>query len=121
MGHLMIARAGSLRRPRAIAAEPVVHVGYHKTASTWLQFCVFPLLRGIRYGEPPVHGLAHRLATATNDASLAADLCQLRRIARHPDEPLLLSSEGISGSLWDGDGSGLRNAARLHRALPGAR
>jgi sulfotransferase family protein len=110
---------GGRRRHRE---EHVVHIGYHKTASTWLQFYVFPYLAGLCYHDPLLGRVATNLATAESGSFFGAD-CRLllRQIARRSGGRLLLSHEGLSGSLWDGYGSGLRTAERLRRVLPGAR
>ena len=103
------------------AAEHVVHVGYHKTASTWLQVCVFPRLGGIRYTDPLLRPFVTALSTAPDDGFGTDGVRELRRqIAPFADQRLLISHEGISGSLWDGYGDGPRNAERLHSVLPDA-
>jgi hypothetical protein len=108
--------------PRSPAARHIAHVGYHKTASTWLQRCVFPRLAGVRYGDPRVRHLLANLANAPNEAFFASEIGSvLRQSERLDGEPLLLSDEGISGSLWDGYGTGPRNAERLSRVLPTGR
>ncbi len=100
----------------------VLHIGYHKTASTWLQLHVFPNLRGLRCGEPLLRQLGANLATASDELLFASAFhASLRQLERLPGGPLLLSDEGISGSLWDGYGSGPKNAERLHRVLPRAK
>ena len=107
---------------RVHAREHIVHVGYHKTASTWLQVSVFPHLADIRYGDPLLAHFVVNLATAANPAFFAAGFRSvLRQIEQISSGPLLLSNEGLSGSLWDGDETGLRNAGRLHGLLPAAR
>ena len=109
-------------RPGSAAARHIVHVGYHKTASTWLQRCVFPRLAGVRYGDPRVRHLLANLANAPNEAFFASELGSvLRQSERLDGEPVLLSDEGISGSLWEGYGTGPRNAERLSRVLPAGR
>ena len=101
---------------RPVATRHVVHVGYHKTASSWLQDCVFPHLGGLRYADPILGSFAEILST---DTEFRED--DLRsRIERLGDQRLLLSHEGLSGSLWDGYGGGSRNALRLHAVMPGA-
>jgi hypothetical protein len=112
----------AMRRPSAVEGEHCIHVGYHKTASTWLQRCVFPYLSGVRYGEPLLNDFVTNLATADGRTFFADGFRSvLKQIEGLSSAPLLLSNEGISGSLWDGSETGLRNAARLHRVMPGAR
>ncbi|HXJ83631.1 MAG TPA: sulfotransferase [Candidatus Methylomirabilis sp.] len=110
------------RRAEAAAREHIVHIGYHKTASTWLQVCVFPYCAGVRYGDPLCNDFVTNLATAPERAFFAEGFRRvLRQIESQSSGPLLLSNEGLSGSLWDGDEIGLRNAARLHRVIPAGR
>jgi hypothetical protein len=83
---------------------------------------VFPYLAGVQYGDPLVHHLVTNLATAPDHAFFADGF---RRVVEQMEtvsaSPLLLSYEGLSGSLWDGGEIGLRNAARLHRVIPAGR
>jgi hypothetical protein len=83
---------GGLRRHRE---EHVVHIGYHKTASTWLQLYVFPYLAGLCYRDPLLGRLVTNLATAESGLFFGAD-CRvlLRQIARRSGGRLLLSHEG---------------------------
>jgi hypothetical protein len=100
----------------------VIHIGYHKTASTWLQTCVFPYLADVHYGDPLLGAFVTNLATADDHAFFAAGFRSVvRQIEGRSGRPLLLSNEGISGSLWEGPDTGLRNAARLHRVMPAGR
>jgi hypothetical protein len=108
--------------PASTGASTIVHIGYHKTASTWLQLCVFPHLSRVRYGDPILRYLLADLATAPGESFFAAPF---ERVFRQTQEgaalPVLLSDEGVSGSLWDGYGAGPRNAERLARVLPESR
>jgi hypothetical protein len=63
---------GPRRAPCARAEEPIVHVGYQKTASTWLQVCVFPHLADVRYGDPLLARFLVNLATADDPTFIAA-------------------------------------------------
>ncbi len=106
----------------ARSGEHVVHVGYHKTASTWLQVSVFPKLAGMRYADRLVRRPIADLATAPDWSSSANDLrAVLGQLERLPGGPLLFSDEGLRGSLGNPDATGVRNAERLHLVLPRAR
>jgi len=120
--HRVASRVSPRRAPRGQAGEHIVHVGYHKTASTWLQVSVFPHLADVRYGDPLLAHFIVNLATAADPTFFAAGFRSvLRQIDQISGGPLLLSNEGLSGSLWDDDETGLRNAERLHGLLPAAR
>ncbi len=109
-------------RPRVSIGEHFIHIGYHKTASTWLQVCVFPSLAGVRYGDPLLENLVTNLSTASDRAFFAEGFRSvLRQVEGMSLGPLLLSYEGLSGSLWDGTDVGFRNAARLRSLMPGGR
>jgi len=105
-----------------LADAPLVHIGYHKTASTWLQFCVFPGLSGARYGDLLLRQLVRNLATAPDEQFVAGG-CRsiLEHYAALSGGPLVLSDEAISGSLWESSETGWRSAKRLHAVLPRAR
>jgi hypothetical protein len=102
----------------------VFHIGYHKTASTWLQGQVFPRLEG----RSSMH--EHRLAdealrnlARADDADFLPHTIQALRdefLARER-QPLLFSYEGLSGRLWRADDSGFRSIDRLAVVEPGAR
>ena len=118
----VVAELRPRRRLRPGPAEHVIHVGYHKTASTWLQVCVFPYVAGLHYGDPLLGSFVVNLASAADHTFFAAGFRSvLRQIEGSSGGPLLLSYEGLSGSLWDGYGAGFRNATRLHSVAPGAR
>jgi len=105
-----------------LVPEHVVHVGYHKTASSWLQVSVFPQLGGIRYTDPQLRSFVDSLSTTPDHLFDARDVLALRaQVDQLGAGRLLISHEGISGSLWDGYGAGPRNAERLHAVLPGAK
>jgi Sulfotransferase family len=83
---------------------------------------VFPHLADVRYGDPLLAHFVVNLATAADPTFFAAGFRSvLRQIEQMSGGPLLLSNEGLSGSLWDGGETGLRNAERLHGLLPAAR
>jgi hypothetical protein len=120
--HRPVSPLRPVRRARQASAQHLVHIGYHKTASTWLQFCVFPHLTGVRYGDPLFDHLVRNLATADDHMFFAeAFKSVLSQIEGLPGGPLLLSNEGISGTLWDTRDTGLRNATRVHGLMPAAR
>jgi len=117
-----VSRPRAVRRACRAGGEHLIHVGYHKTASTWLQVCVFPYLAGVRYGDPLFDHLVTNLATA-DDRTFFAEAFRsvLRQIDALAGGPLLLSNEGIRGTLWNVRDTGFRNAERLRGLMPRAR
>lgn len=105
-------------------AGPVVHIGFHKTASTWLQDVLFPALVGVAWVGTSGVGweLLRNVANAVERDVVPGTL---RRFAAETAEragvPALLSYEGLSGALWSAEDIGPRSARRLHSALPDAR
>lgn len=102
-------------------AADIVHIGYHKTATTWLQEAVFPRARS--------HDFLPR--KAVQQAFLAApglhfDAEETRRVLGigRRNRPLLLSEENLSGYLHNGGLHGFlapEVARRIKAALPEAR
>jgi hypothetical protein len=94
----------------------VVHIGYPKTGSTWLQQRVFPHVPGVRFGNA--------------DPRLRALMTGLVLEETFEPEPLraalgggalLYSDESICGDMFAEPSHGFRNAERLHAAAPDAR
>ena len=76
----------------------------------------------MRYGDPLLRHLLASLASAPAGSFFADGFRSvLRQRERLDGESFLLSDEGVSGSLWDGYGTGPRNAERLSSVLPVAR
>lgn len=100
----------------------VVHLGLHKTATTFLQTRFFPGLAGIRYvplrtGRP-----------AFLDAVLRADALEFdpaRALAALDppagDGPVVISDEQFYGLVWNGAEARGTTAERLARIFPGGR
>ncbi len=128
--------------PRVEELPVVVHIGYHKTASTWLQRVVFPaqarLVRVVQDGPARLNPFVHAIV-APHDADfdpaaartaldrLVTDRLAARAHARAgagaPDDPgppvVLVSAERLSGHAASGGYDTHRIADRLHAALAG--
>lgn len=91
----------------------VVHVGCHKTASTWLQRCVFPFAGGARFvsPEPLFRALLHNLVGQDPRPDV------LRTALDGVDGRSLISFESLSGSPWRDGPSATECADRLHAAV----
>lgn len=107
--------------PPLAGRRHVVHIGYHRTGTTWLQSVVFPRMQGVELPSEPVWSdLANNLGRSEQflEHTLHAFL---EEVAARGDKPLIFSREAISADHNDPWGSAGRNAERLHRALPDAR
>jgi len=98
----------------------IVHIGFHKTATTWFQTSVYPMVQNARYVPRAVVREAFLDPTAFrfDPAAAAATL------GREGDERLLLCEEGLSGYLHNGGLAGYLSKEmvfRLKAALPDAR
>lgn len=101
--------------------RPIVHIGYHKTATSWFQDAVYPQVDGYRMVD---RGLIRRtfLGGDAFDFDPAAARTALQMDTGLP--PPILCEEDLSGFLHQGLASGYvaREAARrLHETLPDAR
>jgi hypothetical protein len=83
----------------------ILHIGYHKTATTWLQNAIFPRIDEVHYAgrRAPDYLAARGIVDPTafvNDLAMndAADLSKLQRAfddVCHPEMPTLLSHENL--------------------------
>lgn len=100
---------------------PVVHIGYHKTATTWFQNVLFPLAVSHDFVPRKVTEQAFLAPPGMHfDAAAARAVLGIADRAR----PVLLSEENLSGYLHNGGLHGLvapEMARRIHAALPDAR
>jgi hypothetical protein len=101
-----------------VILQPTIHIGYHRTGSTFLQERVFPLLPVNRLIKPELDGL---FGSARFDPSeLRADL--RRQAELDPDRPTVISSELLSGTPEGGPAERrLQTADRLHAAFGSAK
>jgi hypothetical protein len=111
--------------------QPVaVHIGYHKTATTWLQREVFPRHPGL---HPYVAGRVWddpflRCIVADSDREFDPERAReaytagLARLGPLPaDDVVVVSAERLSGHASSGGYDTFRIARRLHATLPEAR
>lgn len=104
---------------------PVVHIGYARTGSTWMQQIVFPRMRGVAnaYDRGLWRDLSWKLATGEDEAyfdqTLRAFVAEFE--GRHEGETCVFSQEMISGYWLDPRGSMERNARRLKAVFDEAR
>ena len=101
--------------------RPIIHIGYHKTASTWFQRVYYRRVKNLRY----IHRRLVKRAFLERggfdfDVQSARDTLELSS----PDEPVILCEEELSGYLHNGGLHGflsLEMARRLHATFPDAR
>jgi len=105
------------------SCHPLVHVGLHKTGSTWLQQHVFPHLRGFVFGnhDPVLGALLGNLLHADDDGFLGDALTVAVDRYESAGRRLLLSHEALAGTLWATGDSAERTARRLASTMPNAR
>jgi hypothetical protein len=101
--------------------SPIVHIGFHKTATTWFQSAIFPQLTSHRFID---RELVRRLFM--NGDAFDFDPPAARRALGldEPGPPPLLSEEDLSGILHIGLSSSYiakEMAHRIHAAMPEAR
>lgn len=102
-------------------ARPIVHVGYHKTATTWFQKSVWPSLAS--------HAWVPRKVTQDallNPPGMHFDPAAARRLLGLDGrtKPVVLSEENLSGYIHNGGLHGLigpEMVRRIHAVLPEAR
>ena len=103
-----------------MSPRPVVHIGYHKTATSWFQARVYPAVPGWRM----VDRTAVR-ATLLDACPFLFDGAAARaRLGVEDGPPAIICEEDLSGVLHNGHVSqlvGKEAAARIHAALPDAR
>jgi hypothetical protein len=103
------------------AARPIVHIGYHKTATTWFQKAIWPSLES--------HDWVPRKVTQEallEPPGMHFDPAEARRVLQLDSrtKPVVLSEENLSGYIHNGGLHGLvgpEMARRIHDVLPDAR
>lgn len=112
--------AETLRLFGAGRGRPIVHIGYHKTATTWFQHHVYPTARSHRW-------IPRKVARAAllEPWGLAFDPEEARRRLDDPrdDRPPVICEENLSGYIHNGGMHGLMGpeaARRIKATLPDA-
>lgn len=123
----------SQRRARALelwyvcsVPSPLIHIGYHKTASSWLQRRVFPNAPSLHYAagphEPgsPLRNLFFETNSFDYDPDKARKFLE-PRIKDPGDRVPVISHERFSGGPYSGGHDSKLTAHRLHEIFPDAR
>lgn len=103
-----------------MAMGPIVHIGFHKTATSWFQLHVYPRVRGHRVVDRP---LVRRALLGGDAFNFHADAARAA-LGVGAGEGVILCEEDLSGVLHNGVVSGYvakEVAARVRAALPDAR
>lgn len=99
----------------------IVHIGYHKTASTWFQRRFYPRVQSHRY----LHDRDAIRFVLVNPHAFAFDAPAARtRLGIDGGAPVIVCEENLSGSFETGGHMGAlskEHAARIHAVLPQAR
>jgi hypothetical protein len=114
--------------------QVAVHIGYHKTATTWFQQVVlnrhpqivplprYPLPEAQLRADPLLHALvADPDATFDPAATRAAFLAQVDALPDVAGKTVVVSAERLSGHAGSGGYDAVRIADRLHATLPEAK
>jgi len=105
------------------------HIGYHKTASSWLQFNVFPKCPDICFLNPPGDKYReHFRQQVLFDDDFSFDLegagsdfyAEIDKKRKNNQKVILLSEEDLSGHMYNGYNS-RRHADRLKSLAPAAK
>lgn len=102
-------------------SRPVVHIGYHKTATTWFQETVFPAARSHDF---VCRKTVQNAIMAPPGLHFCADTARRTLGVEGRNRPIVLSEENLSGYLHNNGLHGLvapEMARRLHATLPDAR
>jgi hypothetical protein len=101
----------------------LLHVGYHKTATTWMQNLLFTQRHGYRQiaNHEEVFSYIVRPSGHRFDPAQMSKLIIERKAQLSPGEIPVISSEILSGNPFYGGRESELYAERLHKVLPGAR
>src|SRR3569623_452287 len=102
-------------------ARPIVHIGYHKTATTWFQKAIWPSLESHEWVLRKV-----MLAALLEPPGMHCDPAEARRVLELDGraKPVVLSEENLSGYIHNGGLHGLvgpEMVRRIRAVLPDAR
>jgi hypothetical protein len=99
--------------------SPIVHIGFHKTGTTWFQDCVYPRVRNLRYVPR-----ARTQAALLEPSAFAFDAAEAARQLELASGPVILCEENLSGYPHNGGLHGFLTQAvaqRIRATLPEAR
>jgi hypothetical protein len=98
------------------------HIGYHKTATSFLQASVFPRHPDLAYCDPATNARDRGFIEIARAHDFDYDPEPLRAIVRaNGERPVLVSYEGFVGDAFAGAQASLRTAERLAALMPDAK
>lgn len=100
--------------------SPIIHIGYHKTGTTWFQQQFFPAVRSGRFLS---RALVRETLIAPSAYEFAAESARAALEAAADGQRMLICEENLSGYVHNGGLGGLLTremAQRLHRCFPEA-
>jgi len=108
----------------------LIHIGYRKCGSTWMQRRLYPLMSGVEFLGKRYERTSHWTNTV-RDLILKGhcfDFCadEVREVIETHAGPAtgktrILSYEGFTGELWQASIDSQRNADRIKQTFPGAK
>jgi hypothetical protein len=100
-------------------ARHIVHIGYHKTATTWFQECFYPFVRNMRFiSRADARRALLEPSAFEFDPALAREALGVRS-----DESFIICEENLSGYIHNAGLHGLLSkdtACRIQAAIPDA-
>jgi hypothetical protein len=109
----------------------LIHIGYRKCGSTWMQKRLFPAIPGVdflgkRYGQPGTDwlkevrgGLMYKHCFDFSPKAIREVIDQ--HAGPSDGRPRVLSYEGLSGEMWRRSHDSKRSADRIHQTFPEAK
>ena len=100
--------------------RPLLHIGYHKTATTWFQKRCYPFVENLRYVDRRV---VQEAVLADSTFRFDPERARGRLDEGDDGRPLLLCEEELSGNVHSGGMAGAQSkdvADRLHTLFPDA-
>ena len=100
--------------------KAIVHIGYPKTGTSWLQTCIFPFVAG--YKMVSRNQILTRLIRPEDHEFDAAEF--VNHLSEQYGDKIIISHEDLLGNVvkWESRGRHAQQLAmRLHQSLPGSR
>ena len=98
-----------------------IHIGFHKTGTSFLQGVVYGRHPGLLFGDPAASSRWAPFQSAAEAHDFDYDPDRLRVAVGEPDRPVLVSWEGLVGDPFAGAHMNTRIAERLAQTFPDAR